>query len=225
MDSSNIDETKNFENFDGRELYDLIQDKGRRRIYTLKGDVDKIPPSGKGTEIFVRNLPPNFFENELFPLFSKVGIIYRITLFLDSAGQNRGFAFIRYFSEEEAQSAISTLHNSIVRLDAKISVRSAIDNRRLFMKNIPKDKSMHEIESELMKCVEGVVNIILLSDPYKPGRNRGFVFVEFSSYKQAADARELLNSENLTLWGHTIPVHWAYPEPNLSPKVAQEVGF
>lgn len=230
MDSTNIDLMKIFENRDFDDgkfesFYEFNCDK-RQRTYTLKRK-NIVPPAGKGTEVFVGHLPPDLFENELFPLFSKLGIIYRITLMVNPAGQNRGYAFISYFSEEVAQSAISTLDNSIVRTNVKISVRPSVDKRDLFLGNIPKNKSLEEIKSDLMGLAEGLVRVSLLSDPHNPlNKNRGYAFVEFGSFKQAAKAKQSLISGNLTtLWGRLINVKWAFPKPSFSTEVTQEVGF
>lgn len=41
------------------------------------------PPPPKGCEIFVGHLPRTVFEDELVPLFSRIGMIYQLRLMMD----------------------------------------------------------------------------------------------------------------------------------------------
>ena len=45
--------------------------------------------------------------------------------------------------------------------------------------------------------------------------NRGFAFVEYATHKAAAKARRKLLPANFTLWGQTLTVDWATPEPEV----------
>lgn len=202
--------------------FKYIQSNGQR-ISFLDGADSMVPV--KGTEVFVGNLPHDLYEDELIPLFSKIGKIYSVRLMLDFFGRNRGFAFIQYYAIDAAYFAVTNLNNFTVRGKTKIAVCLSVDNRRLFIGNIPKDKSMTEIRSVLVKYVDGIVDVIVYADPYNPVLNRGFVFVEFESHRLAAIARRHLAPGNLSLWGQVAFVDWAEPLPVLSPQITQQVGF
>lgn len=62
-------------------------------------------------KLYVGNLPFQTDEPELQALFASVGSVERVTVMRDRAtGQARGFAFVEMASDEEAQQAITALH-------------------------------------------------------------------------------------------------------------------
>lgn len=59
-------------------------------------------------KIYVGNLPYRFDESELKKIFSEFGNIERFTAIIDrETGQSKGFCFIEYKSQSEAEAAIS----------------------------------------------------------------------------------------------------------------------
>lgn len=61
----------------------------------------------ENAEIFVGKIPKEMFEDELVPLFEKIGKIYHLRLMMDPmTGLSRGYAFITYFKPEHAQLAV-----------------------------------------------------------------------------------------------------------------------
>ena len=52
-------------------------------------------------ELFVKNLPRNWYESELLAYFSSAGFVYQIRLLMEYSGRNRGIAFVRYTSQED----------------------------------------------------------------------------------------------------------------------------
>ena len=64
-----------------------------------------------GRRLYVGNLPFNTAETDLQELFARVGNVDTVNVIRDAAtGRQRGFAFIEMGSDEEAQRAISELH-------------------------------------------------------------------------------------------------------------------
>lgn len=58
-------------------------------------------------QVFVKNIPKDWFEDKLVPLFEPCGRIYDIRLILDpTTGYNKGFAFVCFCEKSEAQEAI-----------------------------------------------------------------------------------------------------------------------
>ncbi|XP_044270557.1 APOBEC1 complementation factor-like [Tribolium madens] len=201
--------------------YQIIQVNGQR-IYGPSASSGIRPPP-KGTEIFIGNLPPDLYEDELIPLFSQKGAIYNLRLMLDFFGRNRGYGFISYFRQEDAHAAVAAFNHYKIRNKSRIAVSMSVDNRRLFIGNIPKNITLNEIQCVLEKFVEGIVDIILYPEPYSDNVNRGFVFVEFESHRLAAIARRQLSPGNLIIKEKSIFVDWAEPLPVVSPQIMKQV--
>ncbi|MEQ2308676.1 hypothetical protein AMECASPLE_030682 [Ameca splendens] len=115
------------------------------------------------------------------------------------------------------------LDNCEVRPGKFIGVCVSLDNCRLFIGCIPKDKKKEEIMEEMKKVTDGVVDVIVYPGTVDKSRNRGFAFVEYESHKAAAMARRTLIPGTFQLWGHSIQVDWAEPEKDVDEEVMQRV--
>ena len=61
-----------------------------------------------GCEVFVGKIPREVFEDELIPLFEKIGKIWDLRLMVDpTTSQSRGYGFITYCNKDDAQKAVS----------------------------------------------------------------------------------------------------------------------
>lgn len=202
--------------------YDLIQSNGQR-VFSIKPELHPTPPP-KGSEIFVGKLPRDIFEDELVPLFGAAGSIYKLRLMVDFAGKTRGYAFITYFTVEQANNAVKLLDGMEVRQGRRIGVYKSVDNCRLFMGNIPTDKTEADIWEALHLLVEGLREIIMYRAHNSCFENRGFVFLEFEDHRSAAMARRKLTPGSVYLWGTPIMVDWADPVPEVDPDIMAKVG-
>ena len=76
-------------------------------------------------KLLVRNLSRSTTEQEIRTLFSTHGTVSECDLVLDQeTGKSKGFAFVEMPTESEAQSAISTLHETRIaknRIRVKIA--------------------------------------------------------------------------------------------------------
>jgi len=64
-----------------------------------------------GRRLYVGNLPYKCTDQELTDLFSRAGAVDSVRVMRDQAtGRARGFAFVEMASDEDAQKAISELH-------------------------------------------------------------------------------------------------------------------
>jgi cold-inducible RNA-binding protein len=64
------------------------------------------------TRLFVGNLSYQTMENDLQDYFSQAGVVNSVNLMLDKmTGKSRGFAFIEFANQEEANKAIEQFHN------------------------------------------------------------------------------------------------------------------
>ncbi|XP_044039923.1 probable RNA-binding protein 46 isoform X2 [Siniperca chuatsi] len=202
--------------------YNMVQENGQRKYGgPPPGWEGPAPP--RGCEVFVGKIPRDMYEDELVPLFERAGRIYEFRLMMEFSGENRGYAFVMYTNREAAQRAIQMLDNYEIRPGKFIGVCVSLDNCRLFIGSIPKDKRKDEIMEEMKKVTEGVVDVIVYPSSTDKSRNRGFAFVEYESHKAAAMARRRLIPGTFQLWGHSIQVDWAEPEKDVDEEVMQRV--
>lgn len=63
-------------------------------------------------KLYVGNLPYDTSDQDLHTLFASAGTVESVNLMRDMAtGRARGFAFVEMSTDEEAQTAITTLNN------------------------------------------------------------------------------------------------------------------
>uniref|UniRef100_A0A3Q3LH34 Probable RNA-binding protein 46 n=1 Tax=Mastacembelus armatus TaxID=205130 RepID=A0A3Q3LH34_9TELE len=202
--------------------YSMVQENGQRKYGgPPPGWEGPAPP--RGCEVFVGKIPRDMYEDELVPLFERAGRIYEFRLMMEFSGENRGYAFVMYTNREAAQRAIQMLDNYEIRPGKLIGVCVSLDNCRLFVGSIPKDKRKEEILEEMKKVTDGVVEVIVYPSSTDKSKNRGFAFIEYESHKAAAMARRKLIPGTFQLWGHSIQVDWAEPEKDVDEDVMQRV--
>jgi len=197
--------------------YPMIQENGQRKFGPPPGWQG--PPPCKGCEVFVGKIPRDLYEDELVPVFEKIGKIYELRLMMDFSGSNRGYAFVMYTSTADARRAVKELNNFEIRKGRLIGVCHSVDNCRLFVGGIPKTKYKAEIIEEMRKVTDGVVDVIVYPSATDKTKNRGFAFVEYENHRAAAMARRKLNLGRIQLWGHQIAVDWAEPEQDVDEEI------
>ncbi|XP_075971094.1 putative RNA-binding protein 46 isoform X2 [Anticarsia gemmatalis] len=203
--------------------YPLVQHNGQRRFGPPPDWTGPAPQ--KGCEVFIGKLPREIFEDELVPIFSRVGKVYEMRLMMDFSGSNRGYAFVTYTTKSEAYRAVKELNGYEIRPRRHIGVVKSVDNCRLFVGNIPKTKSKEEVLEELSKRVAGIVDVILYKNCYDKRLNRGFAFVEFTSHRAAAMARRALVPGCVKIWDQEVMVDWAEPEPDIDDEQMRKVLY
>ena len=166
--------------------YNICQENGQRVYGPPPKWPEGRPPPSKGCEIFIGKIPRDCYEDELVPLLSQIGPIYQLRLMMDFSGTNRGYAFATYTTPSDAHKAIKLLNNTEIRPNKRIGVVQSLDNCRLFIGNIPLNKTREDIIEELSKVTEGVQNAIVYNNNTKDEkqyRNRGFAFVEYRTHR------------------------------------------
>ncbi|XP_040188051.1 probable RNA-binding protein 46 [Rana temporaria] len=202
--------------------YNMVQENGQRKFGgPPPGWEGPAPP--RGCEVFVGKIPRDMYEDELVPVFERAGKIYEFRLMMEFSGENRGYAFVMYTNKEDALQAIRMLNNFEIRPGKFIGVCVSLDNCRLFIGSIPKERKKEEILEEMRSVTDGVVDVIVYPSANDKTKNRGFAFVEFESHRAAAMARRKLIPGTFQLWGHTIQVDWADPEKEVDEETMQRV--
>ena len=213
---------KNLQELMARTRYPLVQENGQRKYGGPPPDWEGAPPP-KGSEVFVGKIPRDCFEDELVPVFERVGKIYEMRLMMDFSGSNRGYGFVMYTCPEDVQKATRTLNGYEIRPNRNLGVVKSVDNCRLFVGGIPKNKTREEVLEEMTRMAEGVVDVLLYASVTDKTRSRGFAFVEFESHRAAAMARRKFSPGKMVLWGHELAVDWAEPEPEVDPETMAKV--
>ncbi|XP_067675876.1 heterogeneous nuclear ribonucleoprotein R-like isoform X1 [Haliotis asinina] len=193
--------------------YSLDVTTGQRKYGGPPPNEEDVQP-GPGHEVFVGKIPKDLFEDELIPLFEKCGRIWDLRLMMDPlTGLNRGYCFVTFCEKVGAQEAVKQLDNYEIRKGKTLKVNISIANLRLFVGNIPKNKTKEEIREEFGKRTEGLTDVIVYgSADNQKLKNRGFSFLEYDSHKSASTAKRKLGSGRVKVWGCDIIVDWADPQ-------------
>ena len=78
------------------------------------------------SRLFVGNLSYQTMENDLQEYFSQAGVVSSVNLMLDKfTGKSRGFAFVEYGSNDEANKAVEMFHNKVVQAPVLAEVEGA----------------------------------------------------------------------------------------------------
>ena len=110
-----------------------LERKKRKKEKQREKKKQKWYSSKVNSNIYVTNLPSNINEHELFEYFSKCGFIrkdvhngsFKIKIYKDAQGKNKGDALISYLREESVDLAVNMLNESDIRPGYKITVERA----------------------------------------------------------------------------------------------------
>jgi len=169
---------------------------------------------GNGHEVFCGKIPKEIFEDELIPLFEKCGKIWDMRLMMDPfSGLNRGYCFVTFCEKDSATEAVKQLDGHEIRKGKTLKINISVANLRLFVGNIPKNKTSEEIKEEFGKRTEGLNEVIIYGSADNPKlKNRGFAFLEYDTHKNASTAKRKLATGRVKVWQCDIIVDWADPQ-------------
>jgi len=154
----------------------------------------------KEFEVFIGGLDKDAAEEDLRKVFSEVGEVVEIRLMMNPQTQkNKGFAFIRYATVEQAKRACTELKNPQVK--GKVcGVSPSQDSDTLFLGNICKTWTKEALREKLKSFgVDNIEDLTLVEDPKNEGMNRGFAFMEFSARSDAMNAYKRLQKRDVVL--------------------------
>ena len=143
---------------------------------------------------------------------------------MNFSGENRGYFFVCYTCPEDAKRAIKELNNYEIRPGKPLGVIHSVDNRKLWISGIPKNRSPSEIKTEMEKLTDGVKDIILYPSLIDKSKTRGYAFVEYESHRAAALARRKLVPGKIILCGQEVEkIDWAEPENEVDEEIMAKV--
>jgi len=161
------------------------------------------------TKLFVGQIPRDWTESELRPLFEPYGEIHSLNLLLEkSTGQHKGCAFLTYFDNDAAKAAAEDLHEKRTLpgarhlLQVKPASSESEDTRKLFIGMI--SKTADEAELREMFSPHGTIEELTVLKG-NDGASKGCAFLKYETRLQASKAiKEMHNS--ITMEGMRIPI-------------------
>jgi len=158
-------------------------------------------------DLIVLGLPYSATEEELKSYFEKFGELAHCELKVDLATKrSKGFGFIRFKTEEAAQSALDGSHSLGGRnLEVKFPFKNSQDDvpTKLFVGRLPNGTTTEQLREHFEEYGP-------LKDVYIPKNFRGFGFVTFSSRTLANSAMSVTHQLNGAFLNLT------YPQPKVN---------
>ncbi|CAO2043198.1 unnamed protein product [Urochloa humidicola] len=179
----------------------------------------------KEFEVFVGGLDKDATENDLRKVFGEVGEITEVRLMMNPVTKkNKGFAFLRYATVEQARRAVSELKNPLVR-GKQCGVAPSHDNDTLFVGNICKTWTKEHLKDKLKSYgVENFDDLLLVEDTNNPGMNRGYALLEFSTRPEAMDAFRILQKRDVVFGvDRSAKVSFADSYPQVDDEIMAQV--
>ncbi|KGN56704.1 nucleolin [Cucumis sativus] len=171
----------------------------------------------KEFEVFVGGLDKDVKEEDLKKVFSAVGEVTEVRLMMNpQTKKNKGFAFLRFATVEEAKRAVSELKNPVIN-GKQCGVTPSQDSDTLFLGNICKTWKKDALKEKLKHYgVDNVEDLTLVEDSNNEGSNRGFAFLEFSSRSDAMDAFKRLQKRDV-VFGVDRPAKVSFADSFIDP--------
>ncbi|KAK8565962.1 hypothetical protein V6N13_021034 [Hibiscus sabdariffa] len=166
----------------------------------------------KEFEVFVGGLDKDATEDDIRKVFSQVGEVVEVRLMMNpQTKKNKGFAFLRFATTEQAKRAFTELKNPVIN-GKQCGVTPSQDSDTLFLGNICRTWTKEALKEKLKHYgVDNVEDLTLVEDRNNEGMNRGFAFLEFSSRSDAMDAFKRLQRRDV-LFGVDRPAKVSFAD-------------
>eukprot|EP00879_Flechtneria_rotunda_P010539 GHRR01011019.1.p1 GENE.GHRR01011019.1~~GHRR01011019.1.p1 ORF type:complete len:456 (+),score=156.94 GHRR01011019.1:1169-2536(+) len=153
-------------------------------------------------------------EQQIRAFCETMGEVYQLRLPKNPDGRNKGFGFVVYHTKDAAENAVQHLNAQELpdHPGRKIRASKSEVKNRLFIGNLPRSMTQHQLEEELKKEVVGLEETELMMDKENPDINRGFAFTTFYNYACAEAARRKYTEVEKTIGGRPVTVTWAEPK-------------
>ncbi|CAI9101212.1 OLC1v1038484C3 [Oldenlandia corymbosa var. corymbosa] len=171
----------------------------------------------KEFEVFVGGLDKDATEDDLKKVFCQVGEVVEVRLMMNpQTKKNKGFAFLRFATVEQAKRACTELKNPVVH-GKQCGVTPSQDSDTLFLGNICKSWTREALRDRLKHYgIDNVEDLTLVEDSNSNGMNRGFAFLEFSSRSDAMDAFKRLQKRDV-VFGLDRPAKVSFADSFIDP--------
>ncbi|XP_041913230.1 LOW QUALITY PROTEIN: ribonucleoprotein PTB-binding 2 [Alosa sapidissima] len=184
-----------------RDMPDLDPEEIERRLEKTNRELSN------RRKILIKNLPQDTTNQEVHDILKEYELKY---CFVD---RNKGTAFVTLLNGEQAQHAISSLHQSSVR-GRLISVQLQPTDSLLCVANLPHTLSA-EAFHQLVRSHGNVERCFLVHSP-RSGHSKGYGFVEYMKKDSASRARsELLGR---ALGERSLVVQWTDANQLIEPE-------
>ncbi|KAI5070944.1 hypothetical protein GOP47_0013195 [Adiantum capillus-veneris] len=167
----------------------------------------------KKLEVFVGGLDKDATEDDIKAAFQPVGGVMEVRLMMNPAtGKNKGYAFVRFATAEQAVLAATDFSAMQIR-GKECGVLPNQDNDTLFIGNISRDWKSSEVLQKLKEFgVNGIEELTLIGDPQNEALNRGYAFLELATHYDAVNAFQRLQRPGVTFgYDRAAKVSWAQP--------------
>lgn len=159
--------------------------------------------------IFIKNLDETVDNKALYDTFSAFGTILSCKVALDENGQNRGYAFVHYETEEAATKAIETVNGKLLAgkkcyvarfIPAKERAKELAKSPKwtnVFVKNMPKavnEQRMRELFGKFGKITSAVIKV---KRNEAKGEEKAFGFINYDTHEEAARAVDEMNGKEI----------------------------
>ncbi|KAK8587846.1 hypothetical protein V6N12_022318 [Hibiscus sabdariffa] len=171
----------------------------------------------KEFEVFVGGLDKDATEDDIRKVFSQVGEVVEVRLMMNpQTKKNKGFAFLRFATIEQAKRAFRELKNPVIN-GKQCGVTPSQDSDTLFLGNICRTWTKEALKGKLKQYgVDNVEDLTLVEDSNNEGMNRGFAFLEFASRSDAMDAFKHLQRRDV-LFGVDRPAKVSFADSFIDP--------
>ncbi|KAL8237545.1 hypothetical protein R6Q59_018626 [Mikania micrantha] len=161
-------------------------------------DVVRERQKKKELEVFVGGLDRDTTEVDLREVFSQVGDITEVRLLMNPmTNKNKGFAFIRFSTVEQARRALNDLKRPTIN-GKQCGVAPSQDSDTLFVGNICKTWSKDMLKEKLVRYgIDKFEELTLVEDAKNEGMNRGFAFLDFPTRADALEACRRLQKRDV----------------------------
>ena len=153
--------------------------------------------------IFIRGIPKTTTPREVYEYFIQFGDIFSCKVPEDEQGKHKGYGYITYYSNEDAEKALKetkgkkifdSLNVEIEHFQKKnermINNNNENNNHKIYINNLPEKYTIAELNS-LCKEYGNVLNANIFSDRI----GQKFGIVEFTNENEAKDAMSKLNEK------------------------------
>ncbi|XP_026476721.1 ELAV-like protein 1 isoform X2 [Ctenocephalides felis] len=191
------------------------------------------------TNLIVNYLPQTMTQEEIRSLFESVGRVENCKLIYGKSHEypdifpivvqsrvSLGYAFVKYFQEEDAAKAIKAL-NGLCLQNKKIKVSYArpssesIKGANLYISGLPKTMTQQELENLFSSCGTIIASRILSEGVQPPSKGVGFI-----RFDQRAEAEEAIKELNGTIPpGGTEPITVKFANTNNNKAIAPAAAY